>query len=211
MTGGNRERQDRGARLRGSGASVPAVLLLLILLSVFCLSCGNDVADARKMESAGDWEGALSVYMQVLSERPDDLKALSGAAVALMVLQRYEEALEYQELVVAADSKDAQIRVELGFNYLNHQERPVDAVRVFEEAVSLEPTAKNLTFLAQGQKGAGDLQNAERTLRRAIEVDPTYGYAYGQLAELLSQQGRVDEAMQVEDEARTLGVEVINQ
>jgi tetratricopeptide (TPR) repeat protein len=183
-------------------------MLVVALLSALCLGCADDFATARSMERAGDWEGALSVYMQVLAKSPDDLRALSGAAVALMVLQRYEEALEYQERVVAADPNDAQTRVELGFNYLNHQGRPLDAVRVFEQAAALEPTAKNLTFLAQGQEAAGDLQNAEHTLRNAIQVDPSYGYAYSQLAKLLSDQGRVAEAAQAEEEARTRGVEV---
>ncbi len=181
------------------------------MVGAVCLGCGDDLGDARDLEKAGDWEGALAVYQRVLTERPDDVKAFSGAAVALMVLQRYEEALAYQEQVVAADPSDGQTRIELGFNYLNHQDRPSDAARVFEEAVALEPTAKNLTFLAQAQKGAGDLQSAESTLRKAIEADPTYGYAYGQLVDLLSDQGRADEATQVEEEARALGVQLVDQ
>jgi tetratricopeptide (TPR) repeat protein len=188
---------------------VTCAVVLVALVSVTCLGCGDDLAGAREMERAGDWEGALAVYQQVLTGHPEDLKALSGAAVTLMVLHRYEEALQYQERVVAADAADAQIRVELGFNYLNHQDRPGDAIRVFEEAVALERTAKNLTFLGQGQKGAGDQQNAERTLKEAIQLDPMYGYAYSQLVELLSDQGRVDEVKQVEEEARALGVQLV--
>ncbi len=46
------------------------------------------------------------------------------------LLGRHDEALALQERVVALDPKDVQTRIELGFNYLNHQKRAADAVRV---------------------------------------------------------------------------------
>ncbi len=45
--------------------------------------------------------------------------------------------------------------MELGFNYLNHQNAPAEAVTVFQEACALEPTAQYLSFLAQAQSGGG--------------------------------------------------------
>jgi Tfp pilus assembly protein PilF len=81
---------------------------------------------------------------------------------------------------------------------------------VLGEAAGLEPTAKNLTFLAQAQIGAGDQQSAEQSLRRAIKTDPQYGYAYGVLADLLVDEGRNDEAAQLKEDARARGVEVID-
>ena len=162
--------------------------------------------DALDLERAGDLDGALGAYQQVLVEDPDDVGALSGAAVCLMLLQRFDEALELQERVVALDPGDALTRVELGFNYLNHQERADDAVRVMSEAAALESSAKNLTFLAQAQAATGDLAGAEDTLRQAIETDPQYGYSYSQLASLLEEQGRGDEARGVREEAAALGI-----
>ena len=190
------------------GREFAKVLTVLAIVAVTMAGCRDASAEAVEYELAGDWASALGVYERVLAEDPDDLEALSGAAVALMALQRYDEALGYQERVVAADAKDVQTRVELGFNYLNHQDRPEDAVRVLGEAAWLERTAKHLTFVAQAQDVVGDQSAAEGTLREAIEVDPTYGYAYGKLASLLEEQGRTVDAEQVRAEARSRGIEI---
>jgi tetratricopeptide (TPR) repeat protein len=187
-----------------------AVAVSLVLLCAWGASCGDPLDQAAEFESAGDWMSALNVYERFLEQKPDDLPALSGAAVALTMLRRYDDALGLQERVIAADPHDAQTRVELGFNYLSHQDRPVDAVRVLREAVELESSAKHLTFLAQAQAGAGDLQGSEQSLRRAIAVDPAYGYAYRQLAELLAEDGRVDEATRLIEDARARGVDVVD-
>jgi tetratricopeptide (TPR) repeat protein len=188
---------------------------LLLLAAVGCVvvavGCSDRLAEAHRLEEDGEWEAALSVYEQLLSEDPDDVAALSGSAVALMVLQRFDEAMKVQERLVAADPDDAQTRVELGFNYLNHQDRPEDAVRVLEEAANLEPIAKNLTFLAQAQLRAGDAEEAERTLRDAIETDRSYTYAYSQLFQLLERQGRQTEAEALVEEAANAGVTIADQ
>ena len=116
------------------------------------------MAEAEQLEAQGDVEEAVVVYEEVLQENPDDVEALSRAAVDLAFMGRFNDALPLQERMVAPGATDVQTRVELGFNYLNHQERPNDAVRVFGEAAELEPSAKNLTFLAQAQ----DLVRAQR-------------------------------------------------
>jgi len=205
----------RRARER-DGASSPlllagAVILFVALLGTGAAACGGELAEAQQLEQAGEWEAALSVYQQVLAEDPENVAALSGAAVALMVLQRFDEALRFQERVAAVDPEDVQTRLELGFNYLNHQDRPGDAVRVLEEATELDPTAKNLTFLAQALEQAGDAEGAEQALTRAIEVDPLYQYAYSRLARLLESQGRGVEAQALWVQAANAGVTVDGQ
>jgi tetratricopeptide (TPR) repeat protein len=199
--------ERRGTRGLGVDASKILLTLLTLLCAFVLTACGDRLDEAHRLEAAGDWAGAVEAYEQVLSASPDDMGALAGAAVDLMVLQRYDEALELQERVVAADAGDVETRVELGFNYLSHQGRPADAVRVLQEAVDLEPTAKNLTFLAQAQRQVGDEPGAEVSLRRAIEVDSTFAYAYTQLGSLLDEQGRTVEAAQVrrQGEASSVG------
>ena len=150
---------ERGeARARGYYASV------LTLLCVTCLlvlaGCSDEIGEARKLETQGDIVGALDIYSEVLKGDADNLEALNGGAVCLLMLKRFDEALALQERLVQLDPTDAQIRVELGFNYLNHQARPADAVRVLAEAVRLDPVAKNLCFLAQAQDANGDTRVA---------------------------------------------------
>jgi tetratricopeptide (TPR) repeat protein len=199
---------SEGYRLRRSGilGLQVAFVLLLGLLSLLLAGCSDRAGEARQLENAGDWPGALALYNEVLAEDPDDQTALSGAAVALLVLQRYDEALGFQERLVAADPGDVQIRVELGFNLLNHQARPADAVVVLREAVALEPSAKNLTFLAQALEQSGDQGEAEAALRKAIVADAAYGYSYTQLVRLLEEEGRLEDAAEVKDQAAAMGI-----
>lgn len=142
------------------------------------------------------------------SEPEDDLDALTDAAVKLMSAGRFDEALPVQERIAAADPSDAQIRIELGFNYLNHQGRPADAVRVMSQAVALESSARNLTFLAQAQVVGGDPAGAEESLLGAIAADKAYPYSYAVLVRLLRDAGRSDEAQGFVDQARKNGVDV---
>lgn len=83
---------------------------------------------------------ALSAYLQVLEKDPHDKEVMERASVCLLQLQRYNEALVLQERLVFLEPDNAQVRIELGFNYLNHQERPAEAAKVLGEAAELEPS-----------------------------------------------------------------------
>jgi tetratricopeptide (TPR) repeat protein len=175
-------------------------------LSVVAWGCSDAQSNAQALFEEGDLAGAEVLYRQLVAADADDIEALNGLAVTLMLVQKYNEALPLQERVIAADPSDVQTRVELGFNYLNHQERSGDAVRVLSEAVAIDGSAKNLTFLAQAQAVAGQMDKAEQSLRRAVEVDPEYAYSYSRLVRLLEDEGRTEEAQQVAAEASQLGI-----
>jgi protein O-GlcNAc transferase len=198
-------RERREALARG----VCALLLVVAFAACFFAlpGCSDQIGAAQTLERQGDFEGALAAYAEVLKADPDNTRALSGSAVCLLVLKRYSEALALQERLVRLDPNDVQTRTELGFNYLNHQGRPADAVRVFEEAVKLDASAKNLCFLAQALEVEGDTQAAEQSLRQAINADPEYAYSYRLLTDLLQSLGRVDEANEVMQRAMSLGVD----
>ena len=191
----------------GRGA-LAVTVSIMIVLAMATLGCSNAAADAEARVAEGDLAGAEAIYREVLREEPEQLEALEGLALVLMLQQRFDEALPIQERVIAADPEDVQTRVELGFNYLNHQGRPSDAVRVLEEAVALDGSAKHLTFLAQAQKAAGQLADAERSVRRAIETDPTYGHSYVVLIALLEEGGSYDEAAEIREQAAANGVNI---
>ena len=181
-------------------------MVLVLALAAFATGCSNDVSDALKAEQAGDLGTAATLYQEDLKAHPDDLAAIKGLAGILYMERRWDEALPVQEKAVAMDPKEAQIRVELGFNYLNHQNAAVKAVVVFKEASKLQYTAQYLGFLAQSELVAGDQTAAEATLREAVAVDKTYGRAYDLLIPLLEKQGRAAEADQVRRAAKNAGV-----
>jgi pentatricopeptide repeat protein len=183
-------------------------MLVILVAAVLAVGCGNGLGEARALDSQGDIEGAIAAYQKVLAGAPEDLDALTGAAVDLMTAGRFDEALLVQERIVTLDPNDAQIRIELGFNYLNHQNRPADAVRVLAQAADLEPSARNLTFLSQAEMGNGDSTGAEKTLHAAVATDKAYAHSYVVLIRLLRESGRSDEAESVVEQARENGVDV---
>ncbi|MCE5253810.1 MAG: tetratricopeptide repeat protein [Actinomycetia bacterium] len=185
----------------GVGAVVVAAALLWT-------SCSDGISAAEDLVTQGDLAGAEAAYKEILTDNPDDARALDGLAVILMWQQRYEEAAVIQERAAASDKSNILVRTELGFNYLNHLGRPADAVRVFSETATLESTGKNLTFLAQAQTACGNNSEAERTLRKAIDADPTYAYSYDKLVGLLQLQDRAEEIEKVKAEAASHGVSI---
>jgi tetratricopeptide (TPR) repeat protein len=186
-----------------------AVVVALVLCALGLCGCGTSPIDlAAELDRQGDLQGAEALYRSILAENANDIVALSGLASDLMLQQKYDEALPIQEKVVSIDPKDVQTFVELGFNYLNHQERPADAVRVLSEAVKLDGSARNLTFMAQAQVAANDAVGAEASLRRALAKDPKYPHAYAVLRDLLVKLDRSQDALQVENLARQQGVTI---
>ena len=67
------------------------------------------------------------------------LRALTGPALPATAIH---EVLPLQERLVCLDPKDAQTRVELAFNYLNHQGEQAKAVASLSEAVAPGPECK---------------------------------------------------------------------
>ena len=182
------------------------VLLLLVFVVLSANACSNSLSEGQKAEQAGDVSSAVTLYQEWLKTHPDDLTAIKALAGIFYVERKWDQALPFQEKAVALDPKESQIRVELGFNYLNHQSKPAEAVRVMREATGLQPSAKYLSFLAQAQMAVGDDQGAEKTLRKALAADKTYPHSYTLLIPLLERQGRTAEASELRSAAEAAGV-----
>lgn len=183
-------------------------LAAMVVLAVGCSGCSDAIAEADALIAEGRASEAEVVYREALASDSDNLEALNGLAVALSLQHKYDEALSVQERVIAVDPTDVQTRIELGFNYLNHQERSSDAVRVLGEAVAIDESARNLTYLAQAQMAAGEQEEAERSLERALGADPHYEYSYRVLAGLLMGQERTQEAEEVVRRAAAQGITI---
>jgi tetratricopeptide (TPR) repeat protein len=193
-------------RRRRPGLAI--ALMTFLLVAVGSGACTSSLAEARAFEKKGDLEGAVAFYGSILAKSPKDLGALNGLAFDLLQLKRYDEALRVQETIVALDPKDALTRVELAFNYLNHHEQPAEAVQYLTQAVALEPSAKNLTFLAQAQIEAGDPAGAEASLQTALKTDPKYPHTYVVFLSFLDSRDRTGEAAVLRERARLNGVDL---
>jgi len=69
------------------------------------------------------------------------------------------------------------------------------AVREYQLAVEVEPyDFRYWMELGRALEAAGDIDNGEKALRRAVELAPSYSHPRWQYGNLLLRQGRVDEA-----------------
>ena len=69
------------------------------------------------------------------------------------------------------------------------------AVREYQLAVEVEPNDFRYWMeLGRALEAAGDIENGEKALRRAVELAPSYSHPRWQYGNLLLRQGRVDEA-----------------
>jgi tetratricopeptide (TPR) repeat protein len=175
-------------------------------MALVVTGCAGVLESGRELEKSGDLLSAVQVYKDALRSDPTNVEILASLGSDLMLLGKFDEAMIIQEKTIHLNPKDTQTRIELGFNYLNHQGRSADSVRVLREAVRIETSAKTLTFLAQALIQNGELLEAESSLREAIRIDPTYAHPYQVLHNLLLRLGKTAEAAQVEKDATVQGI-----
>jgi predicted Zn-dependent protease len=199
-------RRGDPSAVRRIAAFALAMLALVALVAMFAGGCSNSLSQAQKAEQSGDLSSAGTLYLAWLQTHPNDLAAMKALAAVYYVERKWDEALPWQQKAVALDPKEARIRVELGFNYLSHQNDPAKAVEVMKEAVALEPTAQYLGFLAQAQEAVNDNVGAEASLRKALAADKTYPHTYSLLVSMFEHQGRTAEAADVRAAAQAQGI-----
>jgi Flp pilus assembly protein TadD len=69
------------------------------------------------------------------------------------------------------------------------------AVAEYREAVEVEPNDFRYWLeLGRALEAAGDIQNGEKALRRAVQLAPSYSHGHWQYGNLLLRQGKVEEA-----------------
>jgi hypothetical protein len=74
-------------------------------------------------------------------------------------------------------------------------ENLADAVREYQTAVTLSPNDYRYWMeLGHALEAAGDSDNGEKALRRAVELAPAYSHPHWQLGNLLLREGKTDEA-----------------
>ncbi len=174
---------------------VPALLILFGVALVsgfhqgFKKSEGAVIEQSRAFFEEGQLEEAIKLLERRLAEKPEDVGAAREFGVNLMLLHRYQQAVEYQEFVVRLDPYDAQTRVDLGLNYSRHQGRVQEAVEALSEAVAISPSPRNRVLLAQCLALSGRLQEAEDLARSVAQESPDYPFAQKFLRELASERG----------------------
>jgi len=144
---------------------------------------------------SGDAERALSVFTQIAEMAPDDARAMSGQARALVALGRAEEAEALLAGLSPELAKDPAIQRAQAALALAREAQPVDDLSGLAASVAANPDDHDARFeLAGGQMAAGDRDGAADSLLEIIrrERDWNEGAARQRLLKLFEVVGLED-------------------
>ena len=157
----------------------------------------NALADANAARESGNYEEALSMFRQILSENPTITGAYLGIAEIYMDGDDYERAEPVFRRAARLEPRnfDAQYGHGLALQMLG---RFVEAIRAYQRALAIAPddplANRNIaTSFLQINDSASALDYA----RRAVELAPDDGSARVNLGAILEQEG--DDAGAIEE------------
>jgi len=147
-------------------------------------------------ERQRDYETALAHYRKAVELAPDPSQYLYQAGVALALLERNDQAIEYFERALRRGTLGARLEqaasAVLGRILLSRSDMR-GAVKHLGRARELAPASYDILIdLGRAWQAMGDLEKAETEFKHALELDPMQPRAYVQLIELY--RGRQDYA-----------------
>ena len=153
-------------------------------------SAGSLLRRGNQALLAGDAGKAVDLFRRGKHANPDNLELRLNLALALVRLQKIDEAVNELKEVLAKDPKNAQAHHDLGAAYRAKGLDP-QAVAAFETAVQLKPDYTSAHFnLANAYGSANRWAESEASARRVIELEPEHARARYLAAMAQHQQGK---------------------
>ena len=142
---------------------------------------------------AGERPGAITAFEEAARRRPDSPVIALNMADALTESGQPVRAITLLGRALRITPGDALLWYQLGIAH-SAAEHDTEAIAAFEKSIALDAElteAHNLLGAALG--GAGDYERSERELRGALQINPDYPDALGNLV-LLAARGKLPEA-----------------
>jgi tetratricopeptide (TPR) repeat protein len=151
----------------------------------------SELGDAIRRN--GQPKDAIPMFESALGLKQDSLAAWVGLGGAFETLARYPKAVEAFEHAIAVAPSDALLWQELAQNYikLGQRERAIEALK---RSRVLDPEVPQTHQLLGTLWMEEDPARAEGFFREAIRIQPEYAQALTNLAILLAQRNRTEEA-----------------
>ncbi len=154
-----------------------------------------ELAQVYRLEER--YEDVIAVYRRLIERQPTYHAARHALATLLVERNRITEAIEvYEQLMQVHPAGRRMYRSPLRELYRRIGEK----ARVEEldrDAMQRATTPREALTLAQEFRATGDLAQAEELYRRALRMDPTQGHLHRELAQILRQEGKLEEALEV--------------
>ncbi len=141
------------------------------------------------------FDDAIRSYQQLLAIAPRDADALGHLGQLLAWAGRYDEAIVRYREAIARRPDDAALQSDLA-DALSWAKRLDEAERLYEDVLARHPDYHEaLKGMARTRLLRGDAAGAAPVLERALRLYPRDADLHRDQARLLSQQGRLDEAL----------------
>ncbi len=159
---------------------------------------------------SGQGSQAVEMAEQVAIAKPDDKRAQMNLAVVYQQAGMAEKAIAVLEKLRAGGKLSEAVEYQqLYSTYINMEGQETQAVEVINEGLQkgiLEPDFNTYAALAQGYYFSGQIEPAIEAYQKAAPLDDD-GSTYLNLAKVLVNEGRNDEAKAAAEQALAKGIE----
>jgi len=157
---------------------------------------------------AHDEKGEIEEAVQVLDLiAPDIPREVGFQKFVGMLYQRLGEdskSLPFIETAIELAPMDSELHLAHGFHYIDNA-LLAEASVCFEKALNLNPSDQTAQlYLGRTQDFMGDLDNAEKSLIKAIALGPEELEPHFQLARVLMRQGKLNQAARKYDQVEEM-------
>lgn len=158
------------------------------------------------LSNQGRWMEAESRWRKFVSVAPNDAEANNNLGVVLHNQEKFTEASNCFLKAIEIDPEFSDAMTNLGASY-EKQDKLKDAKEWWDRAIKVNPKCaaamNNLGILFENE---GEVKEAESWYRKAIEANNDVGLYHGNLADLLFDTNRKDEALVEAKKAQKLGL-----
>lgn len=180
----------------------------LFLLAAPSIGCGEKKEDpdaaakiARELEEAqtrlrnDKVKDAEKLFSRVLEQQPDNADAIAGMGRVRWEQKKLDEAESFLAKAAATKTDDADLHATLGAVYAQKGKHE-EAAEAYGVAFTLD-AEKGDYGLAYGRelKLTKQYDKAEEVLRKVAEIDPMARFVHTELADVLRETDRLDEAL----------------
>lgn len=152
---------------------------------------------ARELDRAGDIEGAIKLYRQLLIEEPDNIRARNNLGCLFDQRGQHQQALEQYEAARSLAPDNIEVLLNFG-DTLVALLKYDQAEREYKRAQKLDPARPDVHLhLGVLYYKRGIYAQAEIELKKAMDLDAENPAAWFYRGESLNLLGRVDEAIEM--------------
>jgi len=156
------------------------------------MSRTNPLVRARQLLRKGQADKALQITTRALKKRGARAPLWHLHGVALLALDRREEAIEALEAALVSQPDLRSARLRLGVVLATAE--PMRAIEYLVPVLEQQSSAEGWYAAGQAFRTLGHAADAQRCYKNALTADPEYTRAHLQLGQMLGNQGVTDRA-----------------